>query len=61
MGRLRALNEAECYLRCYGPRGSDGAVRIVKKVAVTRQPSLTGERIRQSFEAALEAREPEAA
>jgi hypothetical protein len=62
MQRLRPLSEAECYLRCYGRRGGEYTVRIVKPAAAeVVRPSLVGDRIRQLFEAALQSGEPEAA
>jgi hypothetical protein len=57
--RLRALNEAEAYARCYGSGSYD--VRIVK---VQRRPrydlSVSGEDLRQAFAERLDRREPEA-
>ena len=62
MQRLRPLTEEECYLRCYGFRGTDESVRVVERVApVASTPTVFAERIRLLFEAGLEAREPEAA
>jgi len=56
--RLRTLSEAEAYARCYGD--GDESVRFIK-VAV-RRPRLfygvSGEDLRQAFEARLEQREP---
>jgi len=59
---LRPLSEEECYLRCYGRRSGDDAVKILPTGGVEAPPpnALT-ERIRLAFEAQLEAREPEAA
>jgi hypothetical protein len=61
--RLRPLSEEECYLRCYGWRGSDDTVKIVAagQPLESESPSALTERIRIAFEARLEAREPEAA
>jgi hypothetical protein len=60
--RLRPLSEEECYLRCYGWRGSDDAVKVIPPGDVeTSPPTVLTERIRLAFEARLEAREPEAA
>ena len=61
--RLRPLSEEECYLRCYGWRGSDDTVKVVAagQPAEPESPSALTERIRLAFEARLEAREPEAA
>ena len=62
MQGLRPLSEAECYLRCYGQRGGEDTVRIVKPAAAeVVRPSLVGDRIRQLFETALQSGEPEAA
>jgi hypothetical protein len=59
MQRLRTLSEAECYARCYG------SFQAVKIVAVEpRRPryelDVTGEELRQRFEAMLDEREAEA-
>jgi hypothetical protein len=61
--RLRPLSEDECYLRCYGQRGSDDAVRVVRPGSPESAESSSAltERIRLAFEARLDAREPEAA
>jgi hypothetical protein len=61
--RLRPLSEDECYLRCYGWRGSDDTVKVVRPgdLVSTHSPAALTERIRLAFEARLEAREPEAA
>jgi hypothetical protein len=61
--RLRPLSEDECYLRCYGQRGSDEAVKVVRPVdpEAVESSSVLTERIRLAFEARLDAREPEAA
>jgi hypothetical protein len=63
MQRLRALDETECYLRCYGWRGSEVTVRVLRgeDPAPPATPSVTAERIRLAFEAMIDAREPEAA
>ena len=62
MPRLRPLSEEECYLRCYGWRGSDDAVKVLPPGRVEASPpTVLTERIRLAFEARLEAREPEAA
>jgi hypothetical protein len=57
--RLRALNEAECYTRCYGDR--EEAVQVIE-IAPRRlrfEATLSGEDIRRLFELRLDAREPE--
>ena len=57
--RLRPLTEAECYARCYGGR-RDERVSLVHAVpGVERSPTVTGERLQQLFEGALERRGPE--
>ena len=63
MQRLRPLSEDECYLRCYGWRGADDAVKVVRPrdPELAESPSALTERIRLAFEARLDAREPEAA
>ena len=64
MQRLRTLSETECYLRCYGWRGSDDSVRVLTeadRASTRRPPSVTADRIRLAFEALIDAREPEAA
>ena len=61
--RLRPLSEEECYLRCYGWRGSEDTVKVVRPgdPVIIESASVVTERIRLAFEARLEAREPEAA
>jgi hypothetical protein len=63
MERLRPLSESECYLRCYGWRGSDDTVRVLipAEPVVRDRPAAAAERIRIAFEAMLDSREPEAA
>jgi hypothetical protein len=62
MPRLRPLSEEECYLRCYGSRGTDDTVRVVDPaVPLVAAPSIFAERIRLLFEAALDGPEREAA
>ena len=60
MRRLRSLSEAECYARCYG--GWEPTVRVVRlEPRRPRHPVLLeGEVLRQRFEEALNAREPDA-
>ncbi len=63
MQRLRPLSEEECYLRIYGQRGADDAVKVVGS-APQSQPlpsAVVAERIRLAFEARLDARDAEAA
>lgn len=63
MQRLRPLSEEECYLRCYGQRGADDTVRLLARdpAGEPGTPSVFAERLRLQLEAALDAREPEAA
>jgi hypothetical protein len=62
MQRLRPLSETECYLRCYGWRGTEDTVKVLRTDAAVREaPSVLAERIRIALEAMLDAREPEAA
>jgi hypothetical protein len=62
MQRLRPLDETECYLRCYGWRGSEGTVKVLRVDEAPREPaSVKAERIRIALESMLDAREPEAA
>jgi len=63
MQRLRPLDETECYLRCYGWRGSEETVKVLHdRESVPRSsPSVVAERIRIAFEAMIDAREPDAA
>jgi hypothetical protein len=55
------LSEEECYLRCYGWRSSDDAVKVLPGRRRAPPPTVLASRIRLAFEARLEAREPEAA
>ena len=62
MQRLRPLDETECYLRCYGWRGSEGTVKVLRVDSAPREaPGVKAERIRLALDAMLDAREPEAA
>jgi hypothetical protein len=54
--RLRPLSEAECYARCYGHRGGE---RIVVLRTGTDSEKARGEKLRELFEARLDARGPE--
>lgn len=58
--RLRALSEAECYARCYAAKTD--TVRVVRLEARRRryELSVSGELVRQHFEALLESRDPAA-
>ena len=61
MRRLRPLSEVDCYIRCYA--AGESSVRIVRRLPRVRPTAdaASGERLRRSFEARLDAREPEAA
>jgi hypothetical protein len=61
MRRLRPLTEVECYIRCYA--AGESSVRVVRRLprAPVTSDRTSGERLRRSFEARLDAREPEAA
>lgn len=63
MQRLRPLSEEECYLRCYGWRGSEDTVTVLRPADPARPggPDVLTERLRLAFEARLDAREREAA
>jgi len=63
MQRLRPLSETECYLRCYGWRGSEDTVKVLRpdNTPARDAPSVVAERIRLALEASLDAREAEAA
>jgi hypothetical protein len=50
------LCEAECYARCYGHRGGE---RIVVLRTGTDSEKARGEKLRELFEARLDARGPE--
>jgi hypothetical protein len=58
--RLRTLSEEECYARCYGAHGDErvSVVRLLPRRS--RRAAATGEQLRESFEARLESRGPEA-
>jgi hypothetical protein len=57
--RLRALNEAECYTRCYGDREEAVQVIEIQPRRLRFESTLSGEDIRRLFELRLDAREPE--
>jgi hypothetical protein len=58
MRRLRALSEAECYLRCYGVSEETVKVFRVERRELEEDIRLTGERLRLLFEQRLDLREP---
>jgi hypothetical protein len=62
VGRLRSLSEEECYLRCYGWRGSDDSVRLPPSRTAPRldprlQQSEAGEGLRRLLEVRMDARQ----
>jgi hypothetical protein len=57
--RLRVLNEAECYTRCYGDREEAVQVMEVQPRSTRYETTLSGEDIRRLFEVRLDSREPE--
>jgi hypothetical protein len=59
MVRLRVLNEAECYTRCYGDREEAVQVIEVQPRSTRYETTLSGEDIRRLFELRLDMREPE--
>jgi hypothetical protein len=52
--RLRPLSEAECYTRCYGGRGGDRGVSLVRIVSVKEHREAT------ALRRLLERQEPQA-
>jgi hypothetical protein len=56
--RLRSLDEAECYARCYG--AGDDNVRFVKLEPRRPRydPRVSGEDLRRAFETRLDRRDP---
>ena len=61
MRRLRPLSEDECYLRCYGAGGLDGAGVKLEPRRPRGLARISGEELRQLFELRLDAREAELA
>lgn len=59
MMRLRALNEAECYARCYGFHEEAVQVIELQPRRARYETTLSGEDIRRLFEVRLDGREPE--
>jgi hypothetical protein len=58
MDRSRSLSEAECYARCYGWRGGEDTVKVLRPEPDPRlDASEAGERIRRLLELRLDARE----
>jgi len=58
--RLRALNEAECYARCYGIHEESVQIVRFEPRRARYESSLSGEDVRRLFELRLDARDPEA-
>lgn len=57
--RLRVLNEAECYTRCYGDREEAVQVLEIQPRSARYETTLSGEDIRRLFEVRLDSRESE--
>jgi hypothetical protein len=57
--RLRALNEAECYARCYGDHAETVHLVVFESRRGRFESTLSGEDIRRLFELHLDARDPE--
>jgi hypothetical protein len=57
--RLRALNEEECYARCYGDHVGTVHLVVYEPRRARFESSLSGEDIRRLFELRLDARDPE--
>jgi hypothetical protein len=58
--RLRVLNEAECYARCYGDHADTVHLVVFEPRRARFESTLSGEDIRRLFELRLDARDPEA-
>jgi hypothetical protein len=57
--RLRVLNEAECYARCYGDHAETVSLVVFEPRRARFESTLSGEDIRRLFELRLDARDPE--
>jgi hypothetical protein len=57
--RLRVLDEAECYARCYGDHEDSVEVVAFEPLRSRFESTLSGEDVRRLFELRLDAREPE--
>jgi hypothetical protein len=57
--RLRVLDEAECYARCYGDHEGSVQVVVFEPSRSRFESTLSGEEVRRLFELRLDAREPE--
>ncbi len=58
--RLRPLDEAECYARCYGDHPETVNLVVFVPRRARFESTLSGEDIRRLFELRLDGREPEA-
>jgi hypothetical protein len=54
--RLRTLSEAECYVRCYGGWDPTGTIVKIEPRRPRYETSVSGEQLRQEFEARIDAR-----
>ena len=59
MRRLRSLSETECYVRLYGGWNSTVALVKIEPRRPRYEPAVSGEDLRQEFEARIEARTDE--
>jgi hypothetical protein len=57
--RLRVLNEAECYARCYGDHADTVQLVVLETARPRFESTLSGEDVRRLFELRLDARDPE--
>jgi hypothetical protein len=57
--RLRVLNEAECYARCYGDHVDTVHLVVFEAARPRFENTLSGEDLRRLFELRLDARDPE--
>ena len=59
MQRLRSLSEAECYARCYAAKTDTVRIVELEPRRPRYEPNVSGELLRQHFEALLESRDPD--
>jgi hypothetical protein len=57
--RLRVLDEAECYARCYGDHEDSVQLIALESPRPRLESTVSGEELRRLFELRLDAREPE--
>jgi len=57
--RLRVLDEAECYARCYGDHEDSVQVVELEPRRPRLESTVSGEELRRLFELRLDARDPE--